>query len=577
MSFIKNLRIGTRLAGGFGIVILAGLLVAAYGRMVLGTVADELHLVTEDRIVKVHQVRDIRDNVNVIARSLRNLALTEDEARMAAEVRKIEEAKAGNAQLVQALESAITSTQGKALLAGAAQARQAYNPLVEEAIRLGRANDLIAASDFINNQLQGPQDAYFASLKKLIDFQDQLTRESKANVENTVSTASLLMLLVAGAAAVGGAFVAWLSARSVAVPLARAVAATDRIAQGDLSTHISVDSEDEVGQLQSALVRMQGNLARIVTDVRSGSDSIATASSQIAQGNQDLSSRTEEQASSLQQTAASMEELGSTVKQNADNARQANQLAQGASEVAAKGGEVVAQVVDTMRGIQASSQKIADIIGTIDGIAFQTNILALNAAVEAARAGEQGRGFAVVAGEVRTLAQRSAEAAKEIKRLITDSVERVESGSALADQAGTTMDEVVGAIRRVTDIMGEISAASAEQSQGVGQVGEAVSQMDQVTQQNAALVEESAAAAESLKHQAQALVQAVAVFKLGQGSGHMPATVPTTPAPAVLAKVAAPAKATPARKLANETLARARTQDSVPTPVAAADDDWTSF
>jgi len=272
---------------------------------------------------------------------------------------------------------------------------------------------------------------------------------------------------------------------------------------------------------------MQAQLSRIVGAVRQSADNISTASNEVAQGNNDLSARTEEQASALEETAASMEELSSTVKQNADNAKQANQLALGASTVAIKGGEVVSQVVTTMKGINDSSKKIADIISVIDGIAFQTNILALNAAVEAARAGEQGRGFAVVASEVRSLAGRSADAAKEIKTLITASVERVEQGTALVDQAGTKMSEVVDAIKRVTDIMGEISAASQEQSAGVAQVGEAVTQMDQATQQNAALVEESAAAAESLKAQAQQLVSAVSVFKLSQGDAlqRSPATM----------------------------------------------------
>jgi methyl-accepting chemotaxis protein len=294
----------------------------------------------------------------------------------------------------------------------------------------------------------------------------------------------------------------------------QAVAIAQRVADGDLSTSVTtVNSGSLLGQLDA----MQTRLADVVNRVRQGSESVATASAEIAQGNQDLSNRTESQASALEQTAASMEELSSTVKQNADNARQANQLAMSASTVAVHGGEVVAQVVDTMRGINDASRKISDIISVIDGIAFQTNILALNAAVEAARAGEQGRGFAVVASEVRSLAGRSAEAAKEIKILINASVERVEQGTTLVDQAGVTMTEVVNSIRRVTDIMGEISAASNEQSIGVSQVGEAVTQMDQVTQQNAALVEEMAAAASSLKSQAQDLVQTVAVFKLGVG------------------------------------------------------------
>ena len=292
-----------------------------------------------------------------------------------------------------------------------------------------------------------------------------------------------------------------------------AAAAVNAVAQGDLTVDISVRPGDN-DSLLAALARMRDSLVSVVTAVRGNSESVATASAQIAQGNQDLSGRTEQQASALQQTAATMEELGSTVRNNSDSAKQANQLAQGASVVAARGGEVVGQVVTTMQGINDSSRQIGEIISVIDGIAFQTNILALNAAVEAARAGEQGRGFAVVASEVRSLAHRSAEAAKEIKSLIGRSVEQVEKGTALVDQAGQTMDEIVSSIRRVTDIVAEISAASVEQSSGVQQVGEAVSQMDQATQQNAALVEESAAAAESLKTQANQLVQAVAVFKL---------------------------------------------------------------
>ncbi len=288
---------------------------------------------------------------------------------------------------------------------------------------------------------------------------------------------------------------------------------TKRIADGDLSVDIALKPNDQ-SSLLHAIKSMRDSFTGIVGRVREGSESVATASSEIAQGNLDLSQRTEEQASALEETAASMEQLSATVKQNADNAKQANQLAQSASTVAASGGAIVGQVVETMKGINDSSKKISDIIGVIDGIAFQTNILALNAAVEAARAGEQGRGFAVVAAEVRNLAGRSAGAAKEIKTLINDSVSRVEQGTALVDKAGTTMTEVVGSIKRVTDIMQEITAASVEQSQGVSQVGEAVTQMDQVTQQNAALVEESAAAAESLKLQAQQLVQVVAVFKL---------------------------------------------------------------
>ncbi|WP_394787330.1 methyl-accepting chemotaxis protein [Rhodoferax sp.] len=305
--------------------------------------------------------------------------------------------------------------------------------------------------------------------------------------------------------------------RGITQPLLRAGEVANAVANGDLSQHIDTTGRDEVAVVMQALAAMQASLSQVVATVRQGSEGVATASAEIAQGNHDLSARTEHQASALEETAASMEELGSTVKQNADSAAQANQLALNASKVAVQGGDVVAQVVTTMKGINDSSKKIADIIGVIDGIAFQTNILALNAAVEAARAGEQGRGFAVVASEVRSLAGRSADAAKEIKLLISASVERVAQGTLLVDKAGATMTEVVGAIRRATDIMGEISAASREQSLGVVQVGEAVTQMDQATQQNAALVEQMAAAASSMKTQAQELVAAVAVFNLGQG------------------------------------------------------------
>jgi methyl-accepting chemotaxis protein len=353
--------------------------------------------------------------------------------------------------------------------------------------------------------------------------------EAHANQARSVMLSTLLFALLAAAVAA-----LWLI-RSITTPIRTVMALADQIAEGDLSRPIVVASTNETGQLLAALHRMQTNLAGVVSQVRSGSESVALASAEIAQGNHDLSARTESQASALEETAASMEELGSTVKQNADSARQANQLAMNASTVAMQGGEVVGQVVETMKGINESSRKINDIISVIDGIAFQTNILALNAAVEAARAGEQGRGFAVVASEVRSLAGRSAEAAKEIKTLIGASVERVEQGTSLVDKAGATMTEVVSSIRRVTDIMGEISAASSEQSAGVAQVGEAVGQMDQATQQNAALVEEMAAAASGLKSQAQDLVQVVAVFKLGAELSGQPLVQTTSAAPAATA------------------------------------------
>jgi methyl-accepting chemotaxis protein len=378
-----------------------------------------------------------------------------------------------------------------------------------------------------------PQTAYLAAIeafsKTQADGVAQFAQESAAMARS----AHQLMLGLSATAVVLAISIGVLITRSVTRQIGgepgEAVELAQRVAAGDLCTVVELRPGDSTS-LMVRLKEMQASLAEVVSNVRQNADSVATASAEISQGNTDLSQRTEEQASALEETAASMEQLGSAVKLNADNAKQANQLSLGASAVAAKGGDVVSQVVDTMKGINESSKKIADIISVIDGIAFQTNILALNAAVEAARAGEQGRGFAVVASEVRSLAHRSADAAKEIKSLITASVERVEHGTALVDEAGVTMREVVGAIKRVSDIMGEISSASVEQSVGVAQVGEAVSQMDQVTQQNAALVEESAAAAESLKAQAEQLVQAVAVFKL---SNDMPSGAASASAPAI--------------------------------------------
>jgi methyl-accepting chemotaxis protein-1 (serine sensor receptor) len=373
----------------------------------------------------------------------------------------------------------------------------------------------------------GPLSQLFVPAQKnmqaLIKLQIDVARQEYEAALARYERARMLAIVLIAAGGLLGSAVAWFLIRGIGASIAQALRLAQSVADGDLSQTVRVDSNDEIGQLLAALAKMNASLAGIVGKVRTGSDAIGTASQQIAAGNQDLSSRTEQQASSLEETAASMEELTSTVKNNADNARQANLLAQAASGVAERGGAVVEQVVVTMQDIHASSGKIADIIGVIDGIAFQTNILALNAAVEAARAGEQGRGFAVVATEVRNLAHRSAAAAKEIKALIENSVHSVATGSTLVGQAGDTMREIVGSVQRVTDIMAEIMAASVEQTAGIEQINEAVLQMDQVTQQNAALVEEAAAAAEAMQDQAVQLAQVVSVFRTGQAKERLPA------------------------------------------------------
>ena len=511
---LDHLKIRTRLALGFSAIAILMAILGGASLYSLNSIHREFSTVLEDRYPKVVIAADIKAVNNEVSQAIRNLFIMSDPDDMKAQYDLIAGSSARTNANIERLQKTVSSETGKAALEKLQAARADYRKPRDKVIELLKAGRSEEAKIALLLDLRPKQVAYMDRLEDLVKLQDSLMTEAGAATTKSVAQIRVgIASLLAAAFVLAFIMAVWII-RSITRPIDEAVAIARAVSAGDLAMEFHADGRSETGLLLGALHEMKTRLASIVGNVRGNAEGVATASAQISQGNNDLSSRTEQQASALQQTAASMEELGATVRQNADNAKQADQLARGASTVAVQGGEVVGQVVETMKGINDSSKKVADIIGVIDSIAFQTNILALNAAVEAARAGEQGRGFAVVASEVRSLAQRSAEAAKEIKSLIAASVDRVDQGSALVDRAGVTMREVVASIRRVTDIVAEISAASSEQSSGVTQIGEAVAQMDQATQQNAALVEESAAAAESLKTQAHQLVDAVAVFKL---------------------------------------------------------------
>ena len=517
---MNNLKVSTRLMIMIGVFCALLVGIGSLGLFGIGQADDALKTVYEDRTVPTAQLGEI--NALLLKNRLAiNVALVTPTPEIISErSAEIEANRAKIDKLWDAYMATYLTPEEVKLAKDFADARKKY---LQEALlptlAALRANQPKEAELLVFQKIRPLSVPVGSANEALVQLQvDEAGKEYAQAVERYAAIRIASIAAIAGGLLFVGLFGFWLSrsiARQLGAEPGEAADLARSVAAGDLSAAIDLRQGDS-SSLMAQLKAMQTSLAVVVSKVRQNSEAVASASAEIAQGNNDLSQRTEEQASALEQTAASMEQLGATVKQNADNAKLANQLAQSASTVAIKGGEVVGQVVNTMKAINDSSKKIADIIGVIDGIAFQTNILALNAAVEAARAGEQGRGFAVVASEVRSLAGRSAEAAKQIKNLIGTSVERVEQGSALVDQAGVTMAEVVASIKRVTDLMGEISAASAEQSAGVSQVGEAVGQMDQVTQQNAALVEESAAAAESMKLQAQQLVETVAVFKLTQ-------------------------------------------------------------
>jgi methyl-accepting chemotaxis protein len=533
---LNNWRVGTRLSGGFAVILLllTVTLVISIWRLTSMSTATRAMMA-----IPLAKERLTEEWVRTTALSITRTKAIAKSSDPSLDALFAADSKSRGSDIANELEAMAKTPDEQKLFDKITETRKVYLNLRDTMKKTKRDGSAEEANRMFDGEFTTVSAAYLASMQAYLDYQHTSIDATAEAIENNAEHSTVLLGCLGTCALLLGIGFAWALTRSITRPVAQAAALADAVARGDLSHRLVIDGKDEVAELMRSLGNMNTSLHQLVTQVRQSADSIQTASSEVAAGNNDLSARTEQQASALEETAASMEELSSTVKQNADNAKQANQLALSASSVAVKGGEVVAQVVGTMKGINDSSKKIADIISVIDGIAFQTNILALNAAVEAARAGEQGRGFAVVAAEVRSLAGRSADAAKEIKSLINASVERVEQGTTLVDRAGATMTEIVTSIKRVTDIVGEISSASAEQSAGVAQVGEAVGQMDQATQQNAALVEESAAAAESLKGQAQQLVASVAVFKLSQEPGGME----IQPVPPRLAAAPAPAPA----------------------------------
>ena len=564
--------IGARLAMGFGVTFALMIVLAGLAINRVGSIDDTLSRVNDVNNVKQRYAINFRGSVHDRAIAVRDVVLAPDAAAVQVQVNKIktlDDNYQRSAGPLDALFAGAVTPDEKAALAAIKETETRVQPLIAKVIALRTADNTAEATTLLAQQAGPAFVGWLASVNKLIDLEEKMSQDATAGARVLSGSFFTWMLVLCAIAIAAGAASAWYIGRGLLRQLGGqpdyAAGIVSSIAAGDLSVAIDTAPHDSTSLL-FAMKGMRDSLVNIVAQVRAGTETIATASSEIAAGNFDLSSRTERQAGTLEETASSMEELTGTVRQNADNARQANVLAESASEVAVRGGAVVAQVVETMASINESSKKIVDIIGVIDSIAFQTNILALNAAVEAARAGEQGRGFAVVATEVRNLAQRSASAASEIKALIGSSVDRVEAGARLVDEAGTTMEEIVSSVKRVTDIMAEISHASQEQSTGIESVNRAVGEMDEATQQNAALVEQATSAAASLQSEAQTLAAVVSVFKLDV------AATPAPRAPVKAAPTRAPVKA--ATRLAAPPVKAAR---PAPAPRAPATEEWETF
>src|SRR5476651_2480415 len=572
MHRLSNIRIGVRLALGFAAILLLSIIAIAFALVNARDNAEATKRMMAEPLAKERIVNDWYTQTSVtIARTVM-MAKSSDQSLAAtfAEV-MVDGSKKGNV-LNKKMGELANSPEEKAIYDATLAVRAKFVESKQQLMDANKAGDADAAAKVYSDSFTPASDAYLAGMQKLQLYERHVLDQMALDVEAATERSFMLIVSLSALLVLLSLTIAWLISASITKPLEAAIDVAATVASGDLRTDFAPASRDQIGDLMRALKAMNDALGSVVGEVQSGTHAIALASGEIAAGNQDLSARTEQQAASLEETAASMVELTSTVRQNADNARQANALAQAASDVALRGGDIVGQVVETMGSIDGSARKIVDIIGVIDGIAFQTNILALNAAVEASRAGEQGRGFAVVATEVRNLAQRSATAAKEIKGLIDDSVQKVDGGSALVDEAGQTMELIVTSVKQVADIMAEITSASQEQSMGIEQVNEAITQMDEMTQQNAALVEQAAAAAQSMLDEAGVLTQSVSIFKLlNEPEPRRPAAPPR----AVASQPVAAAKPLVAKPAAAPKLASAG--KTVLKPKADANSDWEEF